>query len=212
MRKKVAEMTEEELEKARKASRKWYYRHKDKKLAKKKARYHANPEVRAKNAEYGKKHRLEHPEMYERYSDKGKKRRAALKEKNKDKIAAAKVASKAKARANRLAYELTPYRRNYKANRALLRLYNVTLLDTYYMFLRQAGKCGVCGEELRANRRMIHLDHDHATNKVREILCPSCNLQVARYEKTGACKKCENLVAAYLRKHSPSQTRELLAA
>ena len=36
-----------------------------------------------------------------------------------------------------------------------------------------AGKCEICGKELPMDK--LNIDHDHATNKIRGIICDGCN-------------------------------------
>jgi len=52
--------------------------------------------------------------------------------------------------------------------------YGVTqqfLLDLYH---KQEGKCAICGDEPQTERA-LHVDHSHATQKVRGLLCHGCN-------------------------------------
>ncbi len=43
------------------------------------------------------------------------------------------------------------------------------------LFEAQRGKCSICDESLSDLRRTACLDHCHTTNKVRGIVCSSCN-------------------------------------
>lgn len=51
--------------------------------------------------------------------------------------------------------------------------YGITQSDFVAMLLEQDGLCAVChGEPLQG---VLHVDHDHATGKVRGLLCENCN-------------------------------------
>lgn len=63
----------------------------------------------------------------------------------------------------------------------------VTMLET------QGGVCAVCGKEPTNPR----IDHDHATGKVRGILCHRCNLLIAGMDDAAWLQK----ALAYLEKH-----------
>lgn len=45
------------------------------------------------------------------------------------------------------------------------------------------GKCGICASPKPGGTKGWHVDHDHATGKVRGILCCGCNLRLGWYEK-----------------------------
>ncbi len=63
-------------------------------------------------------------------------------------------------------------------SRALWTKYGVTLKDYDSMFEKQGGKCKICGtvEVGCKGHGRFSVDHDHKTNKVRGLLCQSCNL------------------------------------
>lgn len=62
-----------------------------------------------------------------------------------------------------------------KTNRkgVLKRKYGLTLEEYQYMFVNQNGKCLLCERE--ENGRLLAVDHNHNTDKVRGLLCGSCN-------------------------------------
>lgn len=68
------------------------------------------------------------------------------------------------------------YRRYYK-NYQLVNTYCITLEEYEKILDRQNGLCDICHIELSYERdeNMAHLDHCHATNKIRGILCVRCN-------------------------------------
>jgi hypothetical protein len=75
-----------------------------------------------------------------------------------------------------------------------LKKYNLTLEQHTEMYDRQNGVCSICGSD-----RTLVIDHCHKTNKVRELICNSCNLGL------GSFKDNPNLLliaAEYLKKYS----------
>ena len=61
----------------------------------------------------------------------------------------------------------------------LKRQYGIDLEIYLLMLEAQCGKCGICGKGIGSpgsGRRVCgHVDHDHATGKIRGLLCGSCN-------------------------------------
>jgi hypothetical protein len=59
---------------------------------------------------------------------------------------------------------------------AWMRRYGITRDDYNRMFSEQNGKCGICGTtKIGRNHTHFHVDHNHATGKVRGLLCDKCN-------------------------------------
>lgn len=54
-----------------------------------------------------------------------------------------------------------------------LKRYGISLEQYEEMWLRQGGGCAICGG---TEKRALAVDHDHATGKVRSLLCGRCNL------------------------------------
>lgn len=53
------------------------------------------------------------------------------------------------------------------------RLYGITADEYDSLLASQEGRCGICGTHESETR--IHLDHCHATGKIRAFLCYGCN-------------------------------------
>ena len=79
-------------------------------------------------------------------------------------------------------------------NANLKKAYGITLEDYNKMFKQQHGKCAVCDKKYKAS---LHVDHNHQTGKVRELLCPACNYLVAIVENVTLLLK----LRAYITKH-----------
>jgi uncharacterized C2H2 Zn-finger protein len=70
-----------------------------------------------------------------------------------------------------------PYDRNAWAN-DLMRKYNLPIEEYDQMFLRQEGKCAICGKE---SRLRLSVDYNHSTGVIRGLLCRHCNLALGFY-------------------------------
>jgi hypothetical protein len=62
------------------------------------------------------------------------------------------------------------------------------------MIADREGKCDICGNQpnpewRQASERVLHLDHDHATGRIRGMLCGPCNKALAWYERLGSLAK-----------------------
>jgi hypothetical protein len=49
----------------------------------------------------------------------------------------------------------------------------------------QDGRCAICRSACGTGRRLA-VDHDHATGRIRGLLCFRCNTSLARYEEYAA--------------------------
>jgi hypothetical protein len=82
-------------------------------------------------------------------------------------------------------------RANYGKNRENVRLraywyrikcvYGITFEEWAAMMERQNHSCAICGGKQGARR--LHIDHCHATWKVRGLLCSRCNTSLGWFEK-----------------------------
>lgn len=62
--------------------------------------------------------------------------------------------------------------------------YKMSTEDFDGMFASQSGLCAICGEPpMVGHNKKLHIDHDHATGKVRGLLCMHCNHSIERVEK-----------------------------
>jgi hypothetical protein len=62
----------------------------------------------------------------------------------------------------------------------LRRLYGLTPADYDRMWADQGGLCPICSTALRPGRGGANVDHNHATGKVRAILCTPCNTALGK--------------------------------
>lgn len=72
-----------------------------------------------------------------------------------------------------------------------------TVEEIEALLTRANGKCEACGIELTHKTEVI--DHNHATNKLRGVLCPACNILEGHI---GDGTRLEQ-VLAYRRRHGP---------
>jgi hypothetical protein len=75
-------------------------------------------------------------------------------------------------------------------NSELLRKYGITLDDYYLMYAAQHGRCKICKRNQIELGKALHIDHDHATGKVRGLLCANCNNMLAQaHDKKARLKR-----------------------
>ena len=59
--------------------------------------------------------------------------------------------------------------------------YKIRPADYWRMHEDQSGRCALCSEPERGKRGMLHVDHDHATGRVRGLLCHHCNVALGHF-------------------------------
>ena len=76
--------------------------------------------------------------------------------------------------------KLKQYRDANKGNHRKWKLqakYGLTLEQMEQMFTSQNGQCDICQKEFEKGSN-IHVDHNHNTGKVRQLLCSNCNTAI----------------------------------
>lgn len=59
------------------------------------------------------------------------------------------------------------------------RRYGLSLQDYNRMMEDQKGRCAICGElPTKGKGNTLHVDHNHKTGKIRQLLCHNCNLSI----------------------------------
>jgi hypothetical protein len=91
-------------------------------------------------------------------------------------------------------YALTPEQRK----RAEIRWkYGISLEEYWAKVEAQDGLCKICGEP--STRTNLHIDHDHVTGKIRDLLCMNCNFMLG-HAKDSPFRLSRAI--AYLRRHA----------
>lgn len=54
-------------------------------------------------------------------------------------------------------------------------LYKLSKEDFLKIALKQGNRCASCGVDAGENTHLLCVDHDHATNEIRGLLCHDCN-------------------------------------
>jgi len=86
----------------------------------------------------------------------------------------------------------------------LRRRYGITAEEADAMLVEQGGLCAIC-----MAAPAVHVDHDHATGKVRALLCFNCNGGLGQFKDDPAVLRA---AADYVRFHDLSQHVVALAA
>lgn len=80
-------------------------------------------------------------------------------------------------------------------DKLLLTTYKISLKEYQQKLMNQNDCCAICNRHKSNFKKGLHVDHDHKTGKVRDLLCSVCNMNVAVVEN-----KLEILLK-YLKKH-----------
>lgn len=86
-------------------------------------------------------------------------------------------------------YKNAPSRKHKLIIKKLWGAYKITETEIQNKLNDQMGCCPICGKDftevkMRQNKYLFYvIDHDHATGKIRGLLCSPCNLALGHYEK-----------------------------
>lgn len=107
-------------------------------------------------------------------------------------------------RANAKAWkEANPARKQQHTRKFNLSKYGVTPERYAEMFTLQDGVCAICGEPPPEGQN-LHVDHCHASNQVRKLLCAGCNNGLGRFRDSPGLLRA---AAIYLEEHSEHTVR-----
>jgi hypothetical protein len=89
-----------------------------------------------------------------------------------------------------------------KRSQHLKNLYGLSDDQVKAMVIAQNGVCAICGRPetviIKGKLMPLHVDHDHVTGKVRELLCSKCNTGLGNAEENTDRLRA---MIAYLEKH-----------
>lgn len=113
--------------------------------------------------------------------------REANREKQREYMKAYNQANREKIRANRKEWcqanrekiraRQTEYRQAHlkeQHNYELKSKYGITFEQKQQMYVVQGGVCAICRNKF-THKKYIHVDHNHVTGQIRELLCRRCN-------------------------------------
>jgi hypothetical protein len=84
----------------------------------------------------------------------------------------------------------------------LKRGYAMTLEEYKKKLKAQRYKCAICcTPHKEESRKRLHVDHDHKTNKNRDLLCHDCNVMLGRAGHDGDSIEILKKAVAYLERH-----------
>jgi len=130
-----------------------------------------------------------HKAYYEANKEQIKAKNKAYREANKEKKKAIDKAYYEANKEKRKAYDKAYYEANKEKKKAydksyhLKYKYNMTLKEKNLMLKKQNTKCKICNIKFRRTFKATPcIDHCHTTNKVRGILCTSCNIGLGHFK------------------------------
>ena len=76
--------------------------------------------------------------------------------------------------------------KNSVRNATLKKKYGITLIEYKALLERQGGVCAICRKpnHLLGGKQQLHVDHNHKTGKVRELLCHTCNTTLGKVNES----------------------------
>lgn len=93
------------------------------------------------------------------------------------------------ANSSELHKEAVQSRGRVSKNHSLKLFYGISIEDYEGMIKEQGGKCAICHlapSGHNSHNRSLHVDHDHATGKVRGLVCYNCNHGLGNFKDNPA--------------------------
>lgn len=90
--------------------------------------------------------------------------------------------------------ERNPEKRRIYTRNSHIRAYGISPERYKEMLKEQGNRCAICKME---NKRVMAIDHDHKTGKVRGFLCDPCNLSLGHIEKQDFLEKAIKYITKY---------------
>jgi hypothetical protein len=179
-------------ERARAAQRKYHATHRDLRNAKSRRYYQTNRESilsqkatyrdanRERSRAYSRQYRIANrTQVLKTMRETGRAYREDHRQKLKQRAREYREANKAAIAARRKLWEVQNRDRHAATQRrtSLKRIYRLTTEEWHALLEKQGGKCPICKTDDPGGRNW-HTDHDHATGKIRGILCGRCNIML----------------------------------
>ncbi len=60
----------------------------------------------------------------------------------------------------------------------LKKKYGITIEQYNRMLIEQNNSCAICGKDADKCHNGLYVDHNHATGKIRKLLCRDCNVGI----------------------------------
>ena len=109
-----------------------------------------------------------------------------------------------KARSERPEYYKSPRFKEMQRGYSLKRIYGITPEDYNNIFLKQDGKCAICGVHQSEFKRPLVVDHNHITGEIRSLLCNSCNSVIGfSYESIDIMRKAIEYLSSFTEYTNP---------
>lgn len=79
-------------------------------------------------------------------------------------------------RAQQRLYNSDPVNQERRRDLARKKRYGIGTIDYNEMYILQNGRCAICGVHQSDLTKILHVDHNHQTGKIRKLLCSGCNM------------------------------------
>ena len=101
-------------------------------------------------------------------------------------------------------YFRSEHHRLLHKNQQLKCKFGITKQEYDKLFSQQLGLCAICGnpettQDYRGKTKLLAVDHCHATNRVRGLLCYACNTGIGKFRDNPERLR---LAANYLESHA----------